>query len=444
MAGTISTLGIGSGGVLSSDIIDKLKSADNSSTVKPIQRKQEENNLKIQGLRTIKSALSSLADAASSLSDISLYNNTKATSSSDDVSITTNSNVKEQSFNIKVESLATRSIKQSYKHFSSKDELVGAGTMGLGIDGKNYSIDISDTDTLQDVADKINSQTEGKIEASILNVGGDKPYKLILKSTGTGAKNEITDDGNGINFQNVAGGEAKDAEFRVDGVLIKRDSNKIDDLIEGATITLNKVGTSNIEIKKDSDKIKEKLNDFVDKYNSLNSLIGNLTNYDADKKVGAVLQGNSEIRDIKNRLRDIFDTTFSSDGKMARDFGFDIDKSGKLKFDSSKYDEIAKSSPDSIKDFFTIKDGNPGLFKKFDKELFDLNTKRSGPLKALQTSLEDKSRTLSESLDKAKKRLDAKYKIMEKQFASYDLLIGKIKNSSDYLTQMIDAQNSKK
>jgi flagellar hook-associated protein 2 len=440
---TLSTLGLGSGGVLSNDLIDKLKDADNSARIKPIERNQESIKLKQTGLKSIKNLVTELSDLSTKLSDTNIYNSTKTEASGDSVTVQATSSAKEQTIDIDVEQLATRSIKQSYKKFESKDELVGAGTMGLSIDGNSYNIEIVATDTLQDVADKISASTDGKIEASILNVGGDKPYKLILKSTDTGAKNEITDDGNGINFGNVAGGSAQDAKLRMDGVLITRENNSFDDLVKDVTITLDKVGKSKIEIKQDSDKISEDMGKFVEKYNETLELLSKLTNYDADKKVGAVLQGSSEIRGIRSQLSDIFSTAFTSGGKVSEDFGLKIEKNGKVDFNKDKFQETLKNSPDDVKNFFVGEGESKGIFRKFNSELFNIGTSSSGPLKSLKANYDDKSKSLIESLAKAKESLDNKYEIMQKKFAAYDAVIGRLKNSSDYLTSIIEAQYAK-
>jgi flagellar hook-associated protein 2 len=440
---SLSTLGLGSSGVLSNDLLDQLKEADASARIKPIERNQESLKLQQTGLKSIKDLITELGDLSTKMSDETIYKNTKTDVTGDSVTIKASENAKEQTIKIDVEQLATKSIKQSYKKFQSKDELVGAGTMGLSIGGTSYSIDITETDTLQDVADKISAQTDGKIEASILNIGGDKPYKLILKSKESGEKNEITDDGNGINFGNVAGGTAQDAKLRMDGVLITRDNNTFDDLIDNVSITLDKVGQSKIEIKQDNQNITDNMSEFVDKYNETIELISNLTSYDAEKKVGAVLQGSSEIRGISSQLRDIFSTTISSDGKSAEDFGLKADKRGIITLDKDKFQESLKNSPDEIKNFFVGEGESKGIFRKFNSELFNIGTSSSGPLKSLKANYDDKSKSLIDSLEKAQKSLDNKYEIMQRKFAAYDAVIGKLKNSSDYLNSVIEAQYKK-
>ena len=185
------------------------------------------------------------------------------------------------------------------------------------------------------------------------------------------------------------------------------------------------------------------MSEFVDKYNETIELISKLTSYDADKKVGAVLQGSSEIRGIRSQLSDIFSTSFSSGGKVAEDFGLKADKRGVITLDKDKFQESLKNSPDEIKNFFVGEGESKGIFRKFNSELFNIGTSSSGPLKSLKANYDDKSKSLIDSLEKAQKSLDNKYEIMQRKFAAYDAVIGKLKNSSDYLNSVIEAQYKK-
>ncbi len=435
----ITTLGIGSDGVLSSDLIDKLKDADKSATIKPIENRIKSNDLKIEGIKSIKTLVNELSDLASSISDPSLYSATKANLNGDSISANVANDIDAQTIKIDVKSLAKNSIKESQR-FANKDEVIGAGNMHLEINGNSYDIAISDDDTLESLSKKIEDATDGNIKGYVLNVGGDEPYRLMLKSTKTGTDNEIHASGD-IRF--YVAQAPKDAEFSVDGARVISQSNEIKDLIDGVDITLKSTGETTIDIKKDSEQLVDKVSQFADKYNQINTLISKLTSYDADKKVGAVLQGSSEIREIKNRLRDIFDTSFTTDGKMSNDFGFDIDKKGNLSFDSTKFKDIVQNDPTSIKDFFLEGKDGKGLFKKFDTELFNMAHTRTGLLKSYESNLQEKANTLNESLRVAKEKLDTKYELLSSKFASYDKVIGRLKNSSDYLTNLIESQYKK-
>ncbi len=440
MPGALSTLGLGSQGVLTNDILDKLKDADKAATIKPIERKQTSLKLQQAGLTGLKDAMSKLSDLSTSLSDPSFYTQTKSTVSNDAVSIETSSTTKAQSFTLDVTALATRDIQKS-DGFASKTDTLDAGNMHLEIDGSSYDISIEATDTLESLANKISKETEGKITGSILNVGGENPYDLILKSTNTGAQNNIKVSGD-INFTKIGAG-AQDASLTIDGIAVSSASNTLDDLVSGATITLEKVGESHIDITQDSEEISGKIKEFVSTYNELLDSVKTMTNYDKDTKVAGVFSGSSEIRGLMAPLKNIFDSTISSAGEMSKDFGIESDRYGKLTFNESTFRAKLEEDPKALQSFIVGEGATEGVFRKMSGALFDISTKSDGVLKTLKTNLDTKSTTLSDALEKAQKRLDAKYEIMQKRFASFDGVIGKLTNASDMLQSLIDSQNKK-
>jgi len=440
MAGALSTLGLGSQGVLTNDLLDKLKDADKTGIITPIERNQKSLKLQQAGLVGLKDAISDISKLSTSLSDLALYQTKSSEVTGDSLSVEVSSTAINQTLDIKVEKLASRDIHSSYKKFESKDELFGAGDITLDIDGNSYTITVLATDTVGDVADMISNQTDGKIQSSLLNVGGEEPFRLVIKSTDTGAKNaiDITAD---ISFRNPKGSQASDAEIRIDGILIRRDTNEIDNLVEGVNITLTKTGESRISITQDTDKITEKMQEFVTKYNELLDSVKSLTNYDEDTKVAGVFQSSSEIRNMLAPLKDIFATTISGAGKMSEDFGLKVERGGKITFDEDKFKEALSDDTTAVQNFFIGEGETKGIFRNMNTELFQIGTSSDGILKTLKVNYDAKSKALIESLEKAQERLDAKYEIMQQKFASYDAVIGRLSQASSTLTSLIDAQN---
>ena len=443
MAGALSTLGLGSQGVLTNDLLDKLKDADKAGMITPIERSQKSLKLQQAGLVGLKDAIADLSKLSTSLSDLALYQTKSSEVTGDSLSVEVSSTAINQTLDIKVESLASKDIHSSYKKFESKDELFGAGDITLDIDGNSYTITVSSTDTVGDVADMISNQTDGKIQSSLLNVGGEEPFRLVIKSTDTGAKNaiDITAD---IAFRNPASSQASDAEIRMDGILIRRDTNDIENLVEGVNITLTKTGQSRINITQDTDKITEKMQEFVTTYSGLLDSVKTMTNYDEDTKIAGVFQNSSEIRNMLAPLKDIFTTTISGAGKMSEDFGLKVERGGKITFDEDKFKEVLADDTTAVQNFFIGEGETKGIFRNMNTELFQIGTSSDGVLKTLKVNYDTKSKTLIESLEKAQERLDAKYEIMQKRFASYDAVIGRLSNASSMLTSLIDAQSGNK
>ncbi|MCH9814186.1 MAG: flagellar filament capping protein FliD [Epsilonproteobacteria bacterium] len=440
MAGALSTLGLGSQGVLTNDIIDQLKEADESALLTPITTNISTVNAQKKSITEMKTLLKDLSDIATTLSDSTHYKNKSSELVGESVSITATSSAQTQNFDIEVTKLATRDIKQS-TGFASKTDTLSAGSMNLQIDGNSYDITIEATDTLESLVDKINEATDGNISASILNVGGSDPYKLILKSTETGSTQNITASGD-IAFSQVGSG-ATDAELSIDGISVTKASNEIDDLVEGVTINLQQTGKTTVDIKQDNEKILEEMNKFVEQYNSLLSKVTSATNYDTETKTAGVFQGSSEIRNIKSSLSDILNTAISTNGSMIEDFGLTADsKSGQLTLDEDKFTGLLDSDIESVTSFFIGEGSNNGIFRELSSTLFDMSSSSTGVIKTLSTNFDDRLDSLQDSYDKTQERLDSRYEIMQKRFAAFDSVISKLTNQSDALQSMIDAQSS--
>jgi len=191
MAGTINSLGIGSG-VLTADVVDQLKENEKSVTVDPIKNKITLNEQKSQALDLLDSLMTTLKSSTSTLADDTMFSKREVSGNNSGVEVTANDGVAVQSFNISNVSLAKESVQQS-DTFATRTASVtnGDGTANLNIDGMNYSIDYTSGMTLEELRDQINETAGDAVTASILQIGEDS-YSLVLKSDKTGDSQDIT------------------------------------------------------------------------------------------------------------------------------------------------------------------------------------------------------------------------------------------------------------
>ncbi len=446
MAGALSTLGLGSQGVLTNDIIDQLKEADKTSIINPIENKIEVSNTKQSTLSEIKKLVTELKDQIVSLSEPELYQNKTSALTGSSITADVSSSAQIQNFDINVKSLATRDIQESTLGFSYDEALVEPQTLTFNIDGKDYDVEVGITDNLKTVAEKIKTTTDGKIEASVLNTGGDTdPYKLIIKSADTGVDNKITissteaDPTKSLAFDRI-GDEPKDAEIELDGITVHRASNTVDDLVDGVTLNLQEEGKTSVKVTADNEKLIEEMGLFAKKYNSVIEKLSAVTKYDETNKSAGVFQGASEIRTITSSLQSIIGETVTSDGKTIADFGLEPQRGGTLKFDEADFKEMLTSDTGKVEDFFRGTDGDNGLFNKFEDTLFDIATSSTGALKSLNSNIENNLSALLEEQTKAQTRLDDRYAIMTKRFAAFDGVIARLSSQSTSIQSMIDAQ----
>jgi flagellar hook-associated protein 2 len=251
---------------------------------------------------------------------------------------------------------------------SVTETVPSAYTISMSINGEKYDLDLTSGTTLAQLKDLINDETDGKVTASILNVGGTNPYKLVIKSVGTGEDNAITFSStsetvlknlgldstslltNGNHLQS-----ATDANFTYNGVTISRSTNTISDLVSGLSITLNEAQetgtTTSVSVKQNLSNIKSSLESLVTKYNDLMSNLTSATKYDVDTQTAGTFQGVSQVTSLSaNVNRQLLGT--DELGRSILDYGITLNEAGILEFDASVFDAKISEDASDVEDFF--------------------------------------------------------------------------------------------
>jgi len=444
MASSISSLGLGSDGALSYNVIDQLRTVDENAIITPIDNKISENKTKTSDLSALTTLTASLKAETSTLSDEMSYLKRTTSSSNDGISVNVDSGAEIQNFTFDVTTMAKRDINESKNFTKTTDTFASADdTINFNIDGKDYTIDVLTTTTIDQFRSKIYDATDGKVTASLLNVGGTDPYKLILKSTDTGANNAITVTSSGITNGTTDLGitniqPAGDLDAKFNGVQITRSTNAIDDLITGVTINANAEVSSNISIKQDTSTISDSLSSFVSKYNDLMSNLIESTKYDPDTKAAGTFQGTSEIKSLKSDISKSL-LAVDSSGRSLSDYGVTLNDAGTLEFDQSVFDSKMTSNSSDVENFFRGDGTTKGYFTNFNSMLSGYIDSSSGVLTRYDTQLADEKKTLEENKTTATARLDSRYSTMAKKFAAYDTIISQYNASFQSLSMQISS-----
>ncbi|EAK0817774.1 hypothetical protein A0Z62_03345 [Campylobacter lari] len=206
--GSLGSLGIGSG-VLTSDTLNKLKEAEMNAHLKLYNTQLETNTSRQKDLAELEAKLLAFQTAVNSLGDTSQFNKKKVSPSvsgdSAAASLVVGSLSNLSNMKVIVDQLAQKDVYQS-NGFQDKTASVmkslgiegtdGKASFTITQDGKDYKIEIDQSTTVAQLAEKINSATGGKIEAKLVNTGDrDNPYRLVVQSTETGTKNNISFSG---------------------------------------------------------------------------------------------------------------------------------------------------------------------------------------------------------------------------------------------------------
>jgi len=448
----ISALGTGSS-ILTQDLLDQLREADEAAQITPIEYSLADNKDKAAEFDVIDANMTNLYDAIGELKTPALFDERTTTVSGSSVEITASANSDLQDFTLDVTQLATKQIEESGSYTATTDTIAtAAGDMNLNIDGQDFTIAYDATTTLEDLKNSINDVAGDKVNATIVQVGaGD--YRLFLNSADTGSTQDMTITDNTGNLSGTqlttdltAVQTGVDAEFTFNGQAITRTSNEVNDLITGYDITLKEVGVSEVSVTQNRDNITDKIDSFVEKYNAAMDEIARATKNSTDPETRGIFAGESTFKAMERDLRNMMDKVGGGVGTLY-DFGFDIDKDGKLSIDKDIFNTKMDENPANVEAFFsggdyTNADGTvttvTGAFTEMSDNVYDY-TKFNGMLDNYDTYLTENTASLEESKTRATERLDAKYETMKQQYAAYDAMIASFNNAAAAFTEM---QNS--
>lgn len=200
MAGTLASLGLQSS-VLTNELLEKLKKAEESGRIKPYENKIETNTAKQKALTELTTKLSAFQSAVSSLGDATAFSKRKVTPSvtgdSAAATLTASNGVSVQNLSVKVDKIAQKDVFQSKGLVKDTDRVLtanqNAGSFTIVQNGKEYKINVDANTTYEGLAEKINSVTDGNVVAKIVSTGETgTPYRFTLSSKETGADNAIS------------------------------------------------------------------------------------------------------------------------------------------------------------------------------------------------------------------------------------------------------------
>ncbi len=363
-SGISTTLGSYSG--VTSDDIEKLLSADTAKKVLA-QNKITTINDQKTAWNDVRTRLNSLLSKVEELQKAETFATKKVSNSDDSIaSITTTADAAENEFNLKVTQLATTTKVIGNKISDSNKTALGiAGSFSLtNSQDKAFTFTVESTDTLKSLTDKINAETKNSsISASIMD------NRLVLTSSITG-EHAITVGGDSADALGISSTKkasytrGTQAEFELDGLALKSDSNSVSEVIEGVTFTLKKASADTVSIKvtTDTDKTVQTVKDLVSQYNSTMSFISdNLSVGDPSKESNTTgkLQGDSTLRSLQERLSSLFTSSAVTGTSLkANDVGISlIDRDGTLGLDEDKLKKALSEDGNAVKNFFYQTDG---------------------------------------------------------------------------------------
>ncbi len=461
---SISSIGVGSGLDVKS-IVSQLVELEK----RPLQKLEIQAatvNAKISAFGEVKSLVSTLSDAASKLTSVTGWNGV-STSSSDStfVSATAIGGTLPTSFNVEVTALAKAQSTASnaisgivgvgtLKIALGKWDTVGTGAFTANTPASSVDIDVSATDTVADIASKINGANAG-VTATILTDAGGQRLLLRGKNTGeTAGFNVTTTAVSGLErlattaIDTTVGARetASNATAKVNGLTVTSTTNTFANTVAGVTFKAEKLTEAGkpiqINVTKDNSAAQANITAFVEAYNAINSYLSEATKYDAGTKQAGLFQGDSTAIGLQNSLRAAMQSVSngSSVYKTLSDIGIGVIRGGNLEIDSSKLSK-ALENVDEVKKMFRGSDAVASGIGATVKSLATTMLSTDGFFKtkdySLQLSLKRNSQDQERVKEKAstlETRLNARYSALDSKMATLNAL-------NSYVSQQVTTWN---
>ena len=155
------------------------------------------------------------------------------------------------------------------------------------------------------------------------------------------------------------------------------------------------------------------------------------------------MQDLSSMRMILSNIKNTLFGTYGDNNNLnIFNYGFEIDKSGKLTIDNKKLGEAVLNNLDELKDLFIGKAESKGLGTTL-KELVDGMKFKDGLLSLYGDSMSKRQEELKSEKTKAIEQLDAKYLQLAQQFAAYTAIITQMESSFGGLKMMIEQSTAR-
>jgi flagellar hook-associated protein 2 len=326
------------------------------------------------------------------------------------------------------------------------DEFIGKGTIHLAL-GSSDAVDIavSETSTISDVAKAINAADAG-VYASVISDGNSSFLTLTGKQTGEDnvISLTVTEDGTSLGdlvnkdmtgLSRLYAGNLKEtqvaanSDIAVDGVTnIIRETNTIDDVISGVTLSLKSDGSSaTVSVERSDDLFTTQMNAFLDAYNGLIDSLKKLQSYDSVTKTAGTLLGDATTRQIDSKVRSLISNSvsgLSAGVNRLTDFGVSTDADGKLSLDSTVFKAKLADNFENVSTFFTKTDVGfaARMVDSMDTMLdtYDgaLAVRTKGIQKSIDT-IDDRITTLNDRMSSSETRLRAQFSALEVTLAKY-------------------------
>ncbi|MFZ0390252.1 MAG: flagellar filament capping protein FliD [Calditrichia bacterium] len=424
---------------------------------RPIRRLEDQRSSidkRLSLFNTLKTNLRSLQSLAKELSynnATSIFSKRLATVSDDSfLTVTATSSASITSHSIEVNQLAKADKIVSSRFNISGNDLassLGAGTYTFDVavngESQQVSVDVAagdDNETiLKNIVSGINNSADIGITASVIHDSEDT-MRLVFTSGETGLDFQMgLSDSSGsllntigmddsVIMNGTSGGRVYDpgelnAVLFIDNVRIERNSNTVEDALEGVTLNLQNAHQAGdppltLNVENDTESIKTKLQEFIDSYNKVMDFIKTNTQVNSATHERSALSGDFAVSRLKMQVRGLLSQPVSGLAAGAptilSSIGITADRGGKLSIsDDDKLKEMLNTNLDQVADLFSSEDGVANRLV----DILDSYTSGDGVISRRRDILQGQVTSLNNRIDRTQEMVDRRIEYYRQQFS---------------------------
>ncbi|MBX3315980.1 MAG: flagellar filament capping protein FliD [Phycisphaeraceae bacterium] len=341
------------------------------------------------------------------------------------------------------------------------------------IDGSyERTVEIDADDTLQDVANKINSAGI-QLAASIVNDGtGSKPFRLSLTSKTSGSAGRVLFDSGTLDLGLTTIEKGSDARIifggsnAANGLLLTSSSNTFSNVVTG--LTIDAVGVSEnpvrISVSQNTDSIVTEIRAFIDAFNTVLTRIDDQSKYNQETKTKGALLGDQTSQSLRRSLL----TTIQSKAIGASgtyddlaDLGVRVGSGSRLELDEERLRNALATDPASVEQVLAgytqgdaeqyedlgngikVKIQNPegpfsvlGLAGKIERLANTYIDSVSGILTGRKRSIDTQIEFQNKRIAEIDVRLASRRQVLQAQFVAMEQAIAQLQSQQSTISQI--------
>ncbi len=346
-------------------------------------------------------------------------------------------------YDINVDNLAQRDIVLSDSINNEDGNLTNQVIefdMSMGGETRTISVDTEEAEDNREALDLVTSEINAQFDdldeglsARVFDVDGETS-QISIKSDESGSDNQITIQNTNaaadeLGLANLYNEDDLNARFTIDGVDFTRQTNTVDDVIDGVTVELmQETGNERISVVRDQEEALANVQGFIEEYNEVNSFIRQQTFLNGESGDRGPLQRDRMFRTLMQDLRLEMTSSFGSNlseedqedlpelsFNTLMDIGINFRQNGEMYIeDEGQLEDALQANPDEVQEFFTHEDA--GILSRAELRIDDFISGSDSVINSLENTIDQRIDHYENRVEREERRLETRRDQLRDEF----------------------------